>query len=147
MIQLEYKVGNAGWAECIIGNGKKKARITVSYLHDTLKELADSAIEIGEKERKSIVFMDEPGEHVLILNRNEEKLIDYELRWYKDWWSWNLTDEDDYQLVFKGQTTVPKYINQVRSVLIGIMEKLGPKKYKEKWIEHDFPLEEYEKLK
>ena len=91
--------------------------------------------------------MEEPGEHVLILNRKEQDLIDYELRWYQDWWSWNLIDENNFELVLKGQTTVVKYVNQVREVLNQIMNELGPEEYRKKWIEHDFPIVELDKLK
>lgn len=129
------------------GNGEKENKFAVSYLNDSLKELAESAIEIREKDFKSVVFMDEPGEHVLILNRKDGNLIDYELRWYKDWWSWNLVEENNFEFLFKGQTTVTKYVNQVRNVLNGIMTELGPERYRKKWIEHDFPVAEYEKLK
>ncbi len=147
MIQIDYKVDDAGWATCKIGNGEKQAEFGISYLHDSLKELAESAVEIGKKDFKSIVFMEEPGEHVLILNRKNGNLIDFELRWYKDWWSWNLIDENNFELVLHGQTTVPKFVNQVRNVLNGIMTELGPKEYRKKWKEHDFPMAEYEKLK
>jgi len=147
MIQIKYKIDGAGWAIGKIGNGTKKTKFSISYLHDSLKELAESAIEIQEKDFKSVVFMDEPGEHVLILNKKDETKIEYELRWYEDWWSWNLIDENNFKLVFKGQTTVPKYVNQVRNVLNGIMTELGPKEYRKKWVEHDFPIAEYEKLK
>ena len=146
MIQIEYKIDGAGWAIGKIGNGQKLTEFSVSYLHDSLKDLAESAIEIGKKELKSVVFMDEPGEHVLILNRKEKNLIDYELRWYQDWCSWNLIDENNYDLVIKGQTTVPKYVNQVKNVLDKIMTELGPKEYRKKWMEHDFPIAEFEKL-
>jgi len=147
MIQIEYKIDGAGWADGKIGNGKKQVKFAISYLHDSLKELAESAIEIREKDFKSVVFMDEPGEHVLILNRKAENLIDYELRWYKDWWSWNLIDESNFELVFIGQTTIPKYVNQVKNVLNGIFTELGPEGYRKKWVEHDFPTAEFEKLK
>lgn len=147
MIQIEYKVKRAGWANGKIGNGEKTTEFVVSYLHDSLKALAESAIKIYEKEAISIVFMDEPGEHILVLYRKDEKVLDYELRWYKDWWSWNLIEEDNFELIFSGQTTIARYVNQVRNVLIEIMNELGVEEYKKKWIEHDFPLAEYEKLK
>ncbi len=147
MIQIEYKIDGAGWAVGKIGNGIKKTKFSISYLHDSLKELGESAIEIREKDFKSVVFMDEPGEHVLILNKKDDIKIEYELRWYEDWWSWNLIDENNFKLIFKGETTVPKYVNQVRNVLDGIMTELGPEEYRKKWVEHDFPIAEYEKLK
>ena len=147
MIHIDYKVDEAGWAIGKIGNGEKQTEFAVSCLHDSLKELAESAVEIQEKDFKSVVFMEEPGEHVLILNRKEQNLIDYELRWYEDWWSWNLIDENNFELVLKGQTTVPKYVNQVRDVLNQIMDELGYEEYRKKWIEHDFPITEFDRLK
>lgn len=146
MIEIEYKIVGSGWANGKIGNGKKRVKFAISYLNDSLKELTESAIEIREKDFKSVVFMEEPGEHVLILNRKEENKIDYELRWYKDWWSWNLIDVNNFESVIKGETTIPKYINQVRNVMIRIMNELGPDEYRKKWVEHDFPIAEFEKL-
>ena len=55
--------------------------------------------------------------------------------------------EDDYKLVLKGETTIAKYVNQVRSVLEKIMTEIGAEEYKKKWIEHNFPIEEYLELK
>ena len=147
MIELEYKVLDAGWATCEVGNGNESRLITISYLHDTLKELALSAINIRNKENQSVIFMDEPGEHKLILSKKNGSKIIYELRWYRDWASWNIIPEDDYKLILRGETTLPKYVNEVRKVLINIKETIGPKLYKEKWGEHEFPLEEYEELK
>lgn len=147
MIEITYKIIDGGWANAKIGNGRKQKKFAVSYLNDSLKELAESAIEIRSKDFKTVVFMEEPGEHVLILHRNDQNKIDYELRWYTDWWSWNLIEEGNFKTVLKGETTVPKYINQVRNILQELMTALGPETYRKKWIEHDFPIEEYEKLK
>ena len=147
MIQIEYKLENAGWAVGRIGNGEKYIEFDITYLNDSLKELAESAIGIKEKATKSVTFMNEPGEHKFILNKIEENKIGYELRWYSDWLSWNLVSEDDYKLVLKGETTIAKYVNQVRSVLENIMTEIGAEEYKKRWIKHNFPLEEYLKLK
>lgn len=147
MIHIEYKIVGTGWAVGKIGNGEKLTEFNVSYLCDSLKELAESAIEIHEKNFKTVVFMDEPGEHVLILNRRDKFLIEYELRWYNDWWTWNLIDENNFDLIFKGQTTVAKYVNQVRNVLNAIITELGLNEYRNKWIKHDFPIVEFEQLK
>ncbi|WP_286754555.1 MULTISPECIES: hypothetical protein [Sphingobacterium] len=78
-----------------------------------MKELAQSAIELRTKVDKSVVFMDEPGEHKLILKKNGTS-ISYELRWYKAWASWNLISEDNFETILSGTATLPKYINLVR---------------------------------
>lgn len=68
--------------------------------------------------------MDEPGKYKLILKRNGKNII-YELRWYKDWASWNLLSEDNFETVLSGTTTLSKYINLVRENLIRMRNKEG----------------------
>lgn len=147
MISIKYELENAGWATVTIGNGTSQERFGVSYLHDSLKELAVSAIKIKDKTDQSVIFMEEPGEIQLLLKRSEETKLNFELRWYKDWASWNMISENDYEVIMTGETTIPTYTNQVRSVLMKIYNEIGPKLYKDKWIEHEFPITEYEELK
>ncbi|WP_346881765.1 hypothetical protein [uncultured Algibacter sp.] len=147
MFFIEYKISGAGWASGKIGNNEKTITMGVSYLHDSLKELAQSAIDIKNAELKTIVFMDEPGEYILLLKRRNDNIIKYELRWYPDWNSWNLISEDNFKLKLKGETTVTKFTNQVRNILIEILKDLTPEEYEEKWINHKFPMDEYKSLK
>ncbi|MCL6293532.1 hypothetical protein [Jejuia spongiicola] len=142
MFSIEYKITGAGWATVKISNNEKTVTMDVSYLYDSLKELTQSAIDIKTKQMRKVLFMEEPGEFLLLLNRSDTNIIDYELRWYEDWNEWNLVDEDNFKLVLKGETTIAKYINQVRNVLKGILNELTPEEYKEKWINHEFPMEE-----
>ncbi|WP_282628358.1 hypothetical protein [Empedobacter sedimenti] len=146
-MEIDYKLENAGWAIVKISNGYKEVVLSPSYLHDSLKNLAESALQLKTKNEKTVVFMDEPGEHWLVLKKADENTIDYEVRWYEHWASKNLVAEDDYKIVLTGTTTLPKYINQVRKNLIDIYEEFGPELYKEKWIMHDFPMCEYKLLK
>ncbi|MNJ90816.1 hypothetical protein D3C87_84560 [compost metagenome] len=147
MITIDYKIENAGWALVIIGNGETQDRFAVSYFHDSLKELANSALKIQDKDSQSVIFMAEPGELKLVLERTLDTKLHFELRWYEDWASWNEISEDDYEVIMTGETTVVSYVNQVRSVLMKIYDEIGPELYKQKWIKHDFPTDEYEKLK
>ncbi len=147
MLSLNYILKNAGWAVFEISNGQETLSFDISYLHDSLKNLAESAIDLKTKSEKSVVFMDEPGEHWLVLKRGDNYTFNYELRWYEDWANWNLINIEKYAIVLKGVTTLPKYINEIRKILIQIFEEFGPEQYKQMWVEHDFPIEEYEKLK
>ena len=147
MIELEYNFQDHGWASGKISNAKDEIIFDISYLNDSLKELAVSAIELKDKETKSVVFMSEPGEHILKLSKSQNGKLNYELRWYKDWFSWNLLAETNYKVVLEGETTLVKYKNQVRNILIKIHDKIGPIDYKKRWILNDFPIEEYELLK
>ena len=147
MLNLNYILENAGWAIIEINNGEKIIKINISYLNDSLQNLAESAIEIRNKSEKTVVFMDEPGEHWLILKKKENNELHYELRYYEDWASWNLISEDNYKIKIKGVTTITNYINEVRNNLVNIYEKHGIENYKLKWIEYEFPIEEYNKLR
>lgn len=147
MLHVNYIVREGGWANLKIGNSEELLEFNISYLHNSLKDFAESAIELKNGKEKRVIFMDEPGELWLILKMIENNVVDYELRWYEDWASWNLISEDKYEVVLTGKTTFPKYINEVRRNLIEIYEEIGIQKYKERWIEHEFPLEEYEILK
>ncbi len=106
-------VHNGGWAVLEICNIEKTITLNISFFHDSLKELAQSAIVPRSKDETSVVFMDEPGEHKLILKKNGTNIF-YKLRWYKDWASWNLSSEGKYETLLSGTTALPKYINLVR---------------------------------
>ncbi len=147
MFFIEYKLGRAGWAFGKIGNSENEIKFVTSYLHDSLLELAQSAIDIKTMTSRRVIFMDEPGEYILIIKRMDNIRLLYELRWYNDWFSWGMYPEDKFVLELSGETTVPKYINQVRNVLFKIMEKHSEKEYKKLWIEHPFPTKEFNELK
>ena len=69
MLQLNYILEDAGWAILEISKGEELLKLNISYLHDSLKNLAESAIELETKNEKTVIFMDEPGEHWLILKK------------------------------------------------------------------------------
>lgn len=147
MFFIEYKLDKAGWAYGKIGNVEKEIKFVVSYLHDSLLELAQSAIDIQVMTSKQVIFMDEPGEFILKLKREGNMKLSYELRWYDDWFSWGMYPEDNFKLMLSGETTVSRYVNQVRNLMLQLMEKHTEKEYKKLWVEHDFPSKAFNKLK
>lgn len=147
MITLNYVVENHGWAYIDIGNGKSIERISISYLHNSLKQLAESAIRIRLKDSANTSFFKEPGEAQLRLSKINDKTLNFDLRLYHKLVSWNECSEGDFQIILKGQCSVINYINEVRNALTKIHNEIGPALYKEKWIKHDFPTDEYNLLK
>jgi putative exporter of polyketide antibiotics len=69
-LSISYIVEDAGWAQITISDGEGEIVNDVSYLHDSLRDLAELAIEMrsGAKTAKAI-FMDEPGELQLVVSR------------------------------------------------------------------------------
>lgn len=147
-MDLDYELWGAGWAMATIRSGAHEIKAVASYLHDSLLELAGAAIRLSNgAPEANVVFMDEPGEHHLVLQRREGRQLAFEVRWYDDWASWGIHPPDRYTVALKGMTTVRRFRHQVLNVLWRLDQTLGPERYKEQWIEADFPSEEYAKLK
>lgn len=146
MITINYIIENHGWALIQIGNGNVIEDFHASYLHDSLKDLADSALEIFDKKHKTIFFVMEPGECQLVLNMINDNEIEFHLDLYKEW-TQNNTQREPFIKLLKGKCSLINYKNEVRKNLLKIMNDLGPELYKEKWQLSDFPLEQFKLLK
>lgn len=144
--EIEYKLENHGWATVVLTDGEAEHASPVSYLHDSLTELAQMAIDLknGLAEAKTI-FMDEPGELQLVVSA-EGEVAHYEGRWFNDWASWGMHPESEYQVVAKGRCSVARVIQQIISVLLNIHQDIGPDEYKKRWIEHEFPIKQFQEL-
>jgi len=99
-------------------------------------------------EEKEVFFMDEPGEHRLLLRRTGKENLLVEVEWFEDWKSWELMDKETKgEKVFSAEVSLLKVAHEVKASLDKLLEKFGVEGYKKKWIEHEFPLEPYERLK
>ena len=147
MLELEYRVENAGWALASIRYEERTVEMTVSYLHDTLRDLAESTLHIikgGYAAR--IVFIDEPGEHQIRIKRVNDEELEFSVLWFDDWESWGMYPSDKYQIMLEGICTVSRLKHQVTKILCNIYEKIGEEKYLELWGEHEFPTDLYKEL-
>jgi hypothetical protein len=144
---IKYEISGAGWATALIGEEERLINVTVSYLHDSLKELADAAIKLKNgAPSATIIFMDEPGEHQLLIERVNDNDIVCELRWYADWASWGMYSSDQYRSIYKASTELHYFVEQVKDLLEDIFQTIGIDEYKKKWIKHEFPMKELEIL-
>jgi hypothetical protein len=107
MFSIEYELEDGGWAYAKISNGEKNITIRITYLRDTLKNLAQAALQLTEgAETAKVMFMDEPGEHQILFLKKENENINYRLLWFEDWESWDMSPSDSYKLVLEGQSTI-----------------------------------------
>jgi hypothetical protein len=134
---LTYEAPQHGWT----------VEMTVSYLHDSLYDLttAASALVRGATQA-TVVFMDEPGEHQLLLRQPGPDRVDFELRWFDHWASWGHSPEE-FRTLLVGSTTAASFARAVLAVLDTLWSELEPAEYKERWVQHEFPVERYKKLK
>ncbi len=146
MFGIEYKLEEHGWAVVMITDGVVSYDSPVSYLHDSLRDLAQLAIDLKNGMSKTkAVFMDEPGELQLVVSVKEDVAF-YEARWFNDWYSWNISSKHDYKVVLSGECSPSRIVQQVSSMLWNIHQNIGPKKYKKLWVEHEFPLKQFKEL-
>ncbi len=145
--KFEYNLYDAGWAEAIVWGKNESIKMTVSYLHDSLCDLADAGKSlINGSDSASVVFMDEPGEHQLLFQKQDNRIA-FEVRWFDDWASWDMHPKDKYSVLLSGVTTLNQAVGELFDSLKKIHETYGLKKYKELWVEHEFPIYEYNQLK
>jgi hypothetical protein len=147
VLEIDYRVERAGWALAKISDGEETIEMAASYLHDTLKELAESTLQIinGTKNAR-VVFMDEPGEYQFKLERSSNEDIKFCVYWFDDWESWGMHPSDKFKEVLSGICTIKRLKQQVTNVLWNIQKNMGEEKYKELWCKHEFPSELYKKL-
>lgn len=91
--------------------------------------------------------MNEPGEHELVVARSDVSDISVRVLWYNDWKSWGFGAKAEGRLLLEGRTTLEHFRSQVVSAARDILESLGPAEYRVRRIEHDFPLDAYDRLR
>ncbi|MCC9658794.1 hypothetical protein [Rhodopirellula halodulae] len=146
---LAYELHEHGWATATLCNDDVSVDMTVSYLHDTLRELANAAYHVsrGTADRM-VVFMDEPGEHQLKIMRLDDSNCSYSIDWYDDWHSWGMKSVGDGypKRITEGVVSARRFMQQVHTVLWTLFDTFGIDGYKSRWCEHDFPEAEMKRL-
>lgn len=160
-MRFDYKLDAAGWATATLGDGNREIAMPVSYLHNSLEQLVGAILALSDgREESSVVFVDEPGEHLVLFRRTDGDAVAVEVRWSDDWvrWKWGIWGIDDsmenqsvntqtsYHIVLEASTTVAELRSLVVAAMGRILTQFGVQGYKIKWRAHDFPLELYEKL-
>jgi hypothetical protein len=147
LFHFSYELDGAGWATARIDHGNVSVDMTASYLHDSLRELANAVFRISRAltAEQRVVFMDEPGEHQLTLTREGGECL-YSVQWFDDWDSWGLRTLPGSTDICCGSVTVQRLVHQVYIALLSVYEKHGENGYKDQWIEHEFPSAEMQRL-
>jgi hypothetical protein len=93
-----------------------------------------------------VIAMDEPGEHLIYLQSSDAIRVAIEIRWFKDWASWDMTTEKEFEVAFQCHDTILNFSTEIFDNAGRILKKHRMEGYKEKWIKHDFPMDEYKRL-
>ncbi|MCK7591056.1 hypothetical protein M0G43_10765 [Subsaxibacter sp. CAU 1640] len=145
-IEFQYILEDHGWAVAHLSARDFKTEFDASFLHDSLSSTLQAAITLLTSNSKVIIpFFSEPGEHQLVIHKIDNHTIELELRWYDDWTTWNKAGTDDYETMFKGETTLKSFIFNVYDSAKKILDENGVEGYFKKW-RIDFPLDAYKHL-
>ena len=143
---VAYDLHDAGWAEVSFRAASERLGFAVSYLHDSLGDLARMGLTLQKgAEHAEAVFMGEPGEVILLVSGAGD-VLQYELRQYRDWASWGVVGVHDHEVVARGEISRTELVRNIHAILQRIHDEVGPKRYREMWVEHDFPRQDYERL-
>lgn len=147
-LKIKYNLGDHGWANVKFTNHLRGVNMTVSYLHDTLTDFIRAAnLLLKDSKEAKVLLMDEPGEHMIYLQSTDNVNLNIEIRWFKDWASWDLATEKEFETVFSTKDTIKNFSTQIFENATRILTDYGLEGYKAKWIEHDFPINEFDTLK
>lgn len=144
-VSVDYKLTGAGWAACTIKVDGCECTATASYLSDALGALLAAVNQVlsGEVESRCS-FDEEPGEYRWIFSRHEDGRLSIRILLFDDLWS-ELPDAQGRTVLF-AQCHLREFANSVMSTCSDLLKKYGLRGYEEKWIEHEFPSDEYDRL-
>lgn len=72
---IAYELHDAGWAEMSFRTERQRLEFAVSYLHDSLSDLARMGLALQKgSAHAEAVFMDEPGEAILVVTGTGDTL-------------------------------------------------------------------------
>jgi hypothetical protein len=150
-MEIIFNLQDAGWADgSVIIEGKEIFNYDVSYLQDVLGSLASSAVNIinGSKFER-FFWWSEPGEYLWVIQEENNKLR-IKIDVYDDWGS--ELENGEYQNnsklfeSFEAVLDKNEFISAVYQCLKSVYEEYGEKGYKDKWIEHDFPMKDFKEI-
>lgn len=138
-LAIEYRLLNAGWAECTLRVGDISRELSASYLSDALGNLVLAATGVlSGLQRVSTSFDEEPGEYRWVIERATGVEISLKVLAFDQLWG-NQPDSEGEVLV---QTTCHPLIfgEAVLKAASAVLAEHGESGSLEKWVEHEFPL-------
>ena len=144
-MKLSYRMDGTGWATATIADAGREREMVVSYLSDSVLEMARAAIGLLEGAPSArFCFADEPGEHRCIVDRISDREARIRVLWFEELWS-GLPSERGEE-VFECTCTVARFCGEVLACLQSLLKEHGMDGYKSLWVLHDFPADELARL-
>jgi hypothetical protein len=144
-VVFTYRLTGTGWAECDVCIDDAHITATASYLSDALGDLIRAVSNILDcAQESSFSFVEEPGEYRWHLTRKGDDRISVAIEWFDDWPE---TYSSPGKVLFARDCRLRTFAGAVYDACKQLLEQIGTEGYREKWINNDFPLDQFERLK
>ena len=126
MFDFDLTLAGSGWAEAILREGDKVYSFDASWLHDALREFLENVNLLFTKETSGSCWQQEPGELCWTFKRRGDELTvkaEFPIEYQDD------RDYDWKQHEFVGTTSFKRFVAQVESAFIQILQVWGDEGY------------------
>ncbi|NOV02344.1 hypothetical protein [Paenibacillus planticolens] len=146
-MKFEYALTGTGWADGCIEMNSNTVYFTASYINDALGDMLKAIISlIPEISSYSVPqaqfeWNEEPGGTVWTISRRED-LLHVEILSYVD-----LRNRKQRVIDLDETCLIIEFAGAVVQALDSLLRQYGREGYKEKWVNYDFPMDNFLKLK
>lgn len=145
-VTISYRLTGSGWAECAIQGGDHHANVIASYLSDALGGLLEAVVRLLEGQPEATAsFADEPGEYRWRMVRVSSDRVALRILEFPQLWG-NRPDQEGKPLL-ETECRLRTFAGAVLSASQRVLEEHGADGYRERWVKHEFPLENLQRLK
>lgn len=148
---FNYHLTGAGWAEAFFSSDTQNIRFEISYLSDPLSELFEGLCRLinNESDTEKVIFAGEPGEHSLIISKQNNDIFKVEIYWSDEWeeisTAYKTTSKKE--LVYADTDTLKNFTGVICTGIDSLLGRLTLTEYKENWHLFEFPTDSYKKLR
>lgn len=143
-IDFQYVLHEWGWATAVLAVGGTKVEMTSSDLGDPIQELLLALLNLRKGFSKvKILFVDEPGEHLLEVFPLSAETLTVELSWFDDWESHDPNAKK--KRILAASVSRSEFEEVIMGTVSGLLEMWGLEGYKRRWL-NDFPSKEHDAL-
>jgi len=149
-MKFTYTLTGTGWSECSIEIDSQKCVFRPGYITDALGGLLQALVNINPlytentyiKHGSTLFWEEEPNgvywDMRYVENGNMQLKIEYEDEG---------NDEEELKTVLYTECSYDVFLNEVLQETEKLLKEYGIVGYKEMWVDHDFPLANFLKLK
>lgn len=148
---FDYNLTGTGWAEVTFANENQSISFEVSYLSDPLSDLYEGLNRLANSKTdfEKIVFAEEPGEHTLLLTRQDNKELKVEIFWSDEWEEISVIQKpvSNKYIVYSDIDSLENFIEAVCGGTQNLLKRINLKQYENRWHLYEFPIDSFSELK